>query len=161
MENKYWIFLIVTVSLLMSSFSIYNSIKSDQRAKNNEAHLDSLRSKIFDIQFNFFKQDFEKEVVDLTSSDAQGIEFGFLVSDLKVIKRLNGIMVSGRIINSSSIGYRNAIFKINVYGKEKEIAINELKPGGSSFFNVEVPDVPIEDVKFAIITHEDGKIVFY
>lgn len=161
MNNKYWIFLIVAISVLMSSFSIFKSVKSDQRAKKNEAQLDSLKAKIFDIQFNFFKQDFEREVVDLMSSDAQGIESGFLVSDLKVIQQQGGIMVSGRIINSSSIGYRNAVFKINVYGKENRIEIDEIKPGGSSLFNIEVSDVPVEELKFAIITHEDGKIVFY
>ena len=161
MNSKYWIFLIVAVSVIMSSFSIYKSVKSDLRAKRNEAQLDSLKAKIFDLQFNFFKQDFEKEVVDLLSSDAQSIESGFLVSDLKLTQRKNVIIVSGRIINSSSVGYRNAVFKINVYGKENQIQINELKPGGSQFFNVEVTDVPVDELKFAIITHEDGQIVFY
>ena len=161
MKNKYWIFLIVSISVLMSSVSIFKSVKNDQTAKKNEAQLDSLKAKIFDIQFNFFKQDFEREVVDLMSSDAQGIESGFLVSDLKVIQQQSGIMISGRMINSSSIGYRNAVFKINVYGKENRIEIDEIKPGGSSLFNIEVSDVPVEELKFAIITHEDGKIVFY
>jgi len=161
MNTKYWMFLIVSVSVLMSSFSIYISVKSDLRAKKNEEQLDSLKTKIFDIQFNFFKQDFEKEVVDLLSSNAQSIESGFLVSDLKVTQREKGIKVSGRIINSSSIGYRNAVFKINVYGKENKIEIKELKPGGSTFFNVNVDDVPVDELKFAIITHEDGHIVFY
>ena len=122
--------------------------------------MDSLKTKLFDLRFEIYRQDFQKETIDLTSGEAQRIAYGFLVSDLKVEQQENGVHVSGRIINSSAIGYENTVFKINIYGKENEIHIDELMPGGSSPFQITIPEVPFDDIKVALITHEYGKIKY-
>lgn len=79
--------------------------------------------------------------VDLTSQNLQLLEHNFDVVIEKVEPKMNGLEVSGFIVNESSLKHSMAKFKIMIAGKSNEFIVNELPPGSRGKFTVLVPDV--------------------
>jgi hypothetical protein len=89
------------------------------------------------------------EQADLTNSKLQHLRHGFAVSELKLTRHDTGVLVEGRMINTSSLRYRDATFRIKVGNSNKEFNIGSLAPGASDEFDAELPNLPMENARMA------------
>jgi len=99
---------------------------------------------------------FQREIsgrVDFTEPRIQEIGRGFKLAKAAQAKHLNGIKFLGRMINTQSIKYTNISFRITVSNVSKEFTINQISAGNSTRFSVYVPDITIEDARFANIEY--------
>jgi hypothetical protein len=100
--------------------------------------------------------------IDLAATGVQHMGFGFLITGIKAKIDKTDIVVSGRIINASSVDHLNARFTLVVgRGVDVDFTIDSLRSGFSAPFAVRITaDVnesanDTEDVKIV----EDTKIV--
>jgi hypothetical protein len=89
------------------------------------------------------------EQADLTNSKLQHLRHGFAVSELKLERQDTGVLVEGRMINTSSLRYRDATFRVKVGNSSKEITIGNLPPGSSSAFEAVLPNLALENARTA------------
>jgi hypothetical protein len=78
--------------------------------------------------------------VDLTFPDVQPMGLGFLVVDLAAESTDGGILVTGSIINTTTLNHYNVLFTI-IFDETRsaDFTTGTLKSGGSSSFEVIVP----------------------
>ena len=91
--------------------------------------------------------------VDFTDPRIQEIGKGFKLVKAAQAKHLNGIKFLGRIINTQSVRYNNVTFRITVSDVSKQFTINQISAGNSTRFSVYVPDITVEDARFANIEY--------
>lgn len=89
------------------------------------------------------------EQVDLNNSKLQHLRHGFAVSEIKIHRQDTGVLVEGRVINSGSLRYRDATFRIKVGNSASEFAISSLAPGSSGEFEVVLPNLALENARTA------------
>jgi hypothetical protein len=89
------------------------------------------------------------EQVDLANSKLQHLRHGFGVSELKLARQDTGVLVQGRMINASSLRYRDATFRVKVGNSAQEFTISNLPPGSSGEFDVVLPNLPLENARTA------------
>jgi hypothetical protein len=89
------------------------------------------------------------EQVDLGNSKLQHLRHGFGVSELSLQRQDTGVVVAGRIINTGSLRYRDATFRVKVASSSKELTISNLPPGSSGEFQVLLPNLPLENARTA------------
>jgi len=89
------------------------------------------------------------EQVDLGNDKLQHLRHGFAVSELKIDRRDTGVLVQGRLINASSLRYRDITFRAKVGNSAQEFTISNLPPGGSGEFDVVLPNLPLENARTA------------
>lgn len=99
--------------------------------------------------------------VDFTVPEIQQIDNTFLLSSASQEKHLTGIKYSGRIINTQSVDHLNAAFNLDVDGKSKGFTINKISSGNSTGFNVYIPELNIENARYAKIEYVRSQIQFY
>jgi hypothetical protein len=87
------------------------------------------------------------EQVDMTNSKLQHLRHGLAVSELAIARRDSGVQVEGRLINASSLSYRNATFRVKVGSSSKEFTIGNLPPGSSGEFAIVLPNLPLENAR--------------
>ena len=102
-----------------------------------------------------------KYTVDFTVSDVQRIDNVFLLANASQEKKLTGVKFTGRIINTQSVDHVNATFDITVDGQSKEFTINRISSGNSTGFNVYIPELNIEDSRYAKIEFVRSQIRFF
>jgi hypothetical protein len=102
-----------------------------------------------------------KYTVDFTVSDIQRIDDVFLLANASQEKHLTGIKFSGRVINSQSVDYIDVAFNLSVDGESKEFTINRISSGNSTGFNVYIPELSIDDARYAKIEYVRSRIHFY
>jgi hypothetical protein len=84
---------------------------------------------------------------DLTSPALQPLSGGFAVTELKLARKDSGVVVAGRMVNTSSLRYRDVTFRIKVGNTSKEFEIGRLAPGGSDQFQAELANLPLENAR--------------
>jgi hypothetical protein len=89
------------------------------------------------------------EQVDLGNSKLQHLRHGFAVSEIKSERQDTGVLVAGRMINSGSLRYRDATFRVKVGNTAQEFVIASLPPGSSGAFEVLLPNLPMENARTA------------
>jgi hypothetical protein len=92
------------------------------------------------------------EQVDLLNSKLQHLRHGFAVSELAVARQDSGVSVTGRLINSGSLRYRDATFRVKAGNSSQEFAISNLPPGSSGAFSVVLPNLPLESARTATVS---------
>jgi hypothetical protein len=98
------------------------------------------------------------EQIDLTNGKLQHLRHGFAVSELHLARQDSGVVVSGRLINTSSLRYRGAIFRLKVGASAKEFPIDTLAPGSSGEFEVELQHLPLENARTATLSLVTGGV---
>ena len=81
--------------------------------------------------------------IDLSLSDVQEIGHGFMVVNLLVEERPDGVLVSGRMINGSSVPHTHIEFELALAGQSKSFHITRISPGNSTGFSVALSDVSV------------------
>lgn len=89
------------------------------------------------------------EQVDLGNSKLQHLRHGFAVSELTTARQDTGVAVQGRLINASSLRYRDITFRVKAGNSAQEFAIRSLPPGTSGEFSVVLPNLPMEEARTA------------
>jgi hypothetical protein len=89
------------------------------------------------------------EQVDLTNQKLQHLRHGFAISELNIARQDTGVLVQGRMINASSLRYRDATFRAKVGNSNKEFTISNLPPGSSGAFEVVLPNLALENARTA------------
>lgn len=87
------------------------------------------------------------EQVDLTNSKLQHLRHGLAVSELSIARQDTGVLVAGRLINATSLRYRDATFRVKVGNSSKEFPISNLPPGASDAFEIVLPNLPLENAR--------------
>jgi len=104
--------------------------------------------------------DIEK-TVDFSVSTIQQLSDGFMLAEAAQKKHLTGVEFTGRVINTQSVQHLNATFNISVNGKNKEFTINKISSGNSTGFNVYVPELSVQNARYAQIRYVRSSISFY
>lgn len=105
-------------------------------------------------------QDIQKKV-DFSLTTIQQLSDGFMLADASQKKHLTGIEFTGRIINTQSINHSDATFNLSVNGKNKEFTINKISSGNSTQFNVYIPELDVNNARYAQIKYIRSSISFY
>jgi len=101
-----------------------------------------------------------KSQVDFTVSTIQELTKGFLLTQATQNKHLTGIKFTGRVINTLSVKRKNVIFKLTVANVSKEFTINQISSGNSTGFSVYIPDIKLEDARFAEIQYINALVSY-
>lgn len=96
--------------------------------------------------------------VDFSESSVQTIDDDFYLSRPEQESHLTGVKFRGLIINSSSVSHKNVKFKITSNDTEKEFYLNEIKPGQATSFEVYLPDISIENSRYAKLKYVQSVI---
>lgn len=81
----------------------------------------------------------ERHRIDLSYPEVQPIGDGFMVSQLNTESTADGVRVSGRIINTTSVRHRNARFRLGSGSSSESFSIGLISPGNSTSFAVLMP----------------------
>lgn len=100
-------------------------------------------------------------MVDLSTTDIQGIGDGFFAARLSAERHLTGLRVRGRIVNATSVRHEAAQFRITIGEQRQGFTVNIISPGNSTSFNVYVPDVAEEQERWARIEYQQSMIRYY
>ena len=100
------------------------------------------------------------EQVDLTNGKLQHLRHAFAVSELRLQREDTGVRVTGRLINGSSLGYKNATFRLKVGTSSAELAIDTLAPGGSGAFSVVLARLPLEAARIASLSFVSAAVEY-
>lgn len=92
------------------------------------------------------------EQIDLSNPKLQQLRHGFAVSEIALERRDSGVSVVGRVINGSSLSYRDATFRLKVESTSKQFAIASLPPGSSGPFELVLPNLPLEKARTATLS---------
>jgi len=111
--------------------------------------------------FTFYKISNQKGSIDFASSNLQEIGDGFHVGNLSLAQHLTGVKVKGRIINGTSLDHSNVAFHLTIGSQTKEFTINSIPPNTGAYFDVYVPDVPIDRTRWGRIEYQRSSITYY
>jgi hypothetical protein len=100
------------------------------------------------------------EQADLGNPKLQHLRHGLAISELAVERKDSGVTVDGRIINASSLGYRDATFRMKVGDVGQEFTIRSLAAGASGEFSVFLPNVPLESARMATFSLVSSAVEF-
>jgi hypothetical protein len=125
--------------------------------------LSSLSNRVQSIEDKLVKDILESmSLVDLSTTSAQDIGNGFYVVRVKAEKSINGVRLSGRIINSKSISYESLTFKVTMLGVSKEFFVNRISAGNSTQFEVTLAGIDdYSKVRVAEIKYQTGTVSYY
>lgn len=87
--------------------------------------------------------------VDLTNPRLQYLRDGFAISELKVARQESGVLVAGRLINASSLGYRDVTFRVKAGPSSGEFTVDRLSAGSGGEFQVVLPKTSLENARLA------------
>jgi len=124
-------------------------------------NLDSLGSELATVRANFNLHTWGNHYsgfVELTDPSIQTIDAIFLLARSDVNTHLNGVKVTGRIINTSSITYVNPTFKISVGESENTFWVSRISPGNSTAFSVHIPNARAESARYGTIKYQSGSV---
>ncbi len=102
-----------------------------------------------------------KGFIDLTSKNFQTINDDLSVTINDVEQYLNGIKVSGRILNQTSTRLSTCEFTITVNGQTQHFQVNAIPSAHASRFSVVVSDVPADKARWAKISYVNGQVTYY
>ena len=159
------ILLVIAVCLVISGIKIY---LLEEKTKEEISKINKQQNTLIQQVNDLASYKISKEVldawentVDLTTPNIQNIGRGFMVSKLDIRQHLTGIKLKGRIINSTALTHTNIKFKISIAEQEKEFNINKISMGCGTGFNVYIPDVPIEETRYAHIRRTGSMVSSY
>ncbi len=96
--------------------------------------------------------------VDLSVQSLQTIDQAFKAGKFNVVQNLDGIKVSGIIVNSTALTYNNPEFEITVNNQKQTFYITSIPSGCQGNFSVFIPNVPIDKARWANITYQKGQV---
>jgi hypothetical protein len=104
-------------------------------------------------------------LVNLRREEIQPIADGFMVADLAVAAEPGGARVSGRLINTQSVGHQSATFVISTEGdyyaaRSSEFAVMRLPAGSSARFRVLLMGVNPDSLRFGRISYKQSTVTF-
>ena len=123
-------------------------------------HLHNLIIENYNEFLEYKRENVIGDVIDLYSKTMQKIGDGFYITELVTTENVNGIDLSGRLINSTSLNHKNICFKIIINDKSKEFHIPVVSSGSSTKFHVNVPSKS-NDSKTAIVKYLSSSVSFY
>jgi hypothetical protein len=100
------------------------------------------------------------EQVELGNARLQPLRLGFAVSELRTEREDTAVRVTGRMINASSLGYRNATFRVKAGTSSAELTIDVLPPGGSGAFSVLLANLPLEGAHVATLSFVSAAVEY-
>jgi hypothetical protein len=123
--------------------------------------VDSQESEIRDLKISQAFSNLDG-TVDLTDPTVQEIGGkGFLVANLDMKKHLTGIKLEGRVVNTQSVRHENATFKLIIGDRSQEFTIDRISSGNSTGFSVYVPDISVEDTRYARMYFVNSTVQFH
>jgi hypothetical protein len=124
----------------------------------------------FDPKFERFKsavRDVDKRLsanvfqeIDLHAGGWQPIAGGFYVIDLGVSPQGDGVKITGKVINPTSVTHDAARFSARIGEKRGLFGLEHMPPGVAQSFEVSVAGVPPGDAKQAYMALESSTISF-
>lgn len=139
----------------------YISQDQNRQERNSQTLIRNKRFENIEAKVKSIEQVVKLSPVDFSESNAQQLGNGFMLANAAQEKHLTGIKFTGRIINTQSVHHENAIFDFSVDGKNKEFTINKISPGNIAIFDVYIPDLKLENARYAQIKYFRSKILFY
>lgn len=170
-----WLYVIAVGALIMSVVAVLISFSRttepdpylfDGNSKEIawlRRSLDSLGAQLTSDRGNFNRHtwgDHYSGFVDLTSPSIQQIDAEFELAKCDVNTHLNGVKVTGRIINTTSITYVNPNFTITVGESENTFWVSRISPGNSTAFSVHIPNVQVESARYGYIVYKSGSVSY-
>lgn len=98
--------------------------------------------------------------VDFSVRELQPVNDRFFLGEASQEQHLTGVKFTGRIINSLAVDHTEVTFDLKVAGQSKEFVINRISSGNSTAFNVYIPELRIEDARYAQIEYKHSKVHF-
>ena len=136
--------------LLIIIIGILAVVNYSEQQKFKDFVFESLNS-VSDIQ----------KTVDFSVTTIQQLSDGFMLAEASQKKHLTGIKFTGRIINTQSVKHLDVTFNLSVNGKDKEFTINKISSGNSTGFNVYVPELSVNNARYAKIRYVRSSVSFY
>lgn len=99
--------------------------------------------------------------IDLSLDGIQDIGGGFMVSRLAAEERPDGVKVTGRVINTTSIKHRQLRFRMTLGERSEVFEINLISPGNSTGFAVLLPDAQLAGSGFARIEYLNSTVTYF
>jgi len=160
--------IISVISLGIASWTIFQNSKSEKtdvdyamivQLRDEITRIDStmleMRLKIYDLEPPYYS-----DRIDLSDPEIQSIDEQFMLCRTSVEEHLTGIKVKGRVINATALRHDNVTFRITLGVHSKEFTINRISSGNSTPFSVYIPDVPIEESRYAKIEYVRATVWF-
>jgi hypothetical protein len=98
--------------------------------------------------------------VDFSVRELQSVNDRFFLGGASQEQHLTGVKFAGRMINSLAVDHTDVTFELKVGSKSKEFVINRISAGNSTAFNVYIPELRIEDARYAQIEYKHSKVHF-
>jgi len=177
-DSLIWIVAVLTlisiISVIVLGLFVLNLNKEiadfKTQVKNQENEIANIRDDLktakesLDLRISLLQMTLPSDSVDLTAEEFQYINNDFAVKISTIEPYLNGVTVKGEILNSNSVTYSNAKFKIStgfLNLTTKNFTVIKISPGYSASFSVYLPNTDIKSIKDARITYEEGTISYY
>ena len=93
-------------------------------------------------------------------SNIQKIDDVFMLAGASQKERLTGVDFTGRIINTKSVDHLNLKFTLTVNNISKSFTINKISSGNSTGFSVYIPELAINNARYAKIEYESSQIAY-
>src|SRR2546423_875304 len=139
---------LATLALLVAAGSVPVIVRATMIMRRLEAEMHALQASRSDVDQQSARltrsvdllgnavTTLSDEQVDLLDGKLQHLRHGFAVSELRTERQDTGVRVAGRMINTSSLRYKSATFRLRAGGSSAELTIDMLAPGGSGDFDV-------------------------
>ena len=99
--------------------------------------------------------------VEVAAARVQNIGDGFLVAQLNTDARPDGLRLSGRVINASSLKHRKVRFRITLAGQSDVIEIPLISPGNSTSFVRTFADVNLAKADSVRIEYLSSRVTYF
>jgi len=99
-------------------------------------------------------------IIELSKENIQPIDQRFSIIIAGVKKAGSGVNVSSRIINATSLLYKNVRFTFKLSSKELEFTLPELRPGRAVPMTFRFTDVPLNDIRWGTVTYKSADIIY-
>jgi hypothetical protein len=161
----FFVFLLVLAALGASAY-LYDSLRREQAARSAlerdvasfGPRFDQFKEAVRDVGRSLSATVFQE--VDLGISGWQPISGGFYVIDLSATPAGQGLRISGKVINPTSVTHESAQFSIHVGEHRATFALPHMPPGVAQSFDVTLPDVPAATTHKVFFALEGSTINF-
>lgn len=100
-------------------------------------------------------------LLELDAKRVQDIGDGFLVANLSAEERPDGVLVTGRIVNATSVKHRKVRFRVSLGNGSQTFEINLISPGNSTGFLTSLPGIDLASVSAARIEYLNSTVTYF
>jgi hypothetical protein len=158
--------LLLVLAALGASGYLFDSLRREQAARaalerdvaSFGPRFDQFKEAVREVDRSLSATVFQQ--VDLGTSGWQPITGGFYAIDLSAAQAGNGLRISGKVINPTSVTHESAQFSVRAGEHRVTFALPHLPPGVAQSFDVTLPDVPAATTRKVFFALEGSTIDF-